>query len=59
VDEPLLVYRVAKSSKSGNKAGAARMNWNTYRFVGLNLFEAFYYECCYAVNGIKKYKNLK
>jgi teichuronic acid biosynthesis glycosyltransferase TuaG len=59
VDEPLLVYRIAKSSKSGNKAGAARMNWNTYRFVGLNLFEAFYYECCYAVNGIKKYKNLK
>lgn len=31
VDEPLLTYRIAKSSKSGNKIKAAKMNWNTYR----------------------------
>ena len=30
VDEPLLIYRIAKSSKSGNKFKAAKMNWNTY-----------------------------
>lgn len=28
VDEPLLIYRIAKSSKSGNKVKAAKMNWN-------------------------------
>ena len=58
VDERLLIYRIAKSSKSGNKFKAARMNWNTYRYVGLNLMEAIYYECWYIFNGIRKYRNL-
>ena len=59
VDEPLLIYRIAKSSKSGNKVKAARMNWNTYRYVGLNLMEAIYYERWYIFNGIRKYRNLR
>ena len=59
VDEPLLIYRVAKSSKSGNKVKAAMMNWNTYRYVGLNLLSALYYECWYVVKGLLKYRNLK
>ena len=59
VDEPLLIYRIAKSSKSGNKVKAARMNLNTYRYVGLNLMEAIYYECWYIFNGIRKYRNLR
>ena len=59
VDEPLLIYRIAKSSKSGNKVKAAKMNWNTYRYVGLNLIEAVYYEGWYAINGLLKYRNLK
>lgn len=59
VDEPLLIYRIAKSSKSGNKVKAAKMNWNTYRYVGLNPLAALYYECWYMVRGLLKYKNLK
>lgn len=59
VDEPLLIYRIAKSSKSGNKMKAAKMNWNTYRYVGLNPLAAFYYECWYVVKGLLKYRNLK
>lgn len=59
VDEPLLIYRIAKSSKSGNKFKAAKMNWNTYRYVGLNLIEAAYYECWYMVNGFLKYRNIR
>ena len=59
VDEPLLIYRIAKSSKSGNKIKAARMNWNTYRYVGLNPVEAFYYEGWYMVRNLIKYANLK
>ena len=58
IDEPLLIYRLAKASKSGNKLKAARMNWNTYRYSGLNVFSAFYYMCWYTVRGLKKYKNL-
>ena len=59
VDEPLLIYRIAKSSKSGNKVKAAMMNWNTYRYVGLNPVSALYYEGWYMVKGLLKYKNLK
>lgn len=59
VDEPLLTYRIAKSLKSGNKIKAAKMNWNTYRYIGLNPLSAFYYECWYVVKGLMKYKNLK
>lgn len=59
VDEPLLTYRIAKSSKSGNKIKAAKMNWNTYRYIGLNPLSAFYYECWYVVKGLMKYKKLK
>ena len=59
VDEPLLIYRIVNSSKSGNKAKAAKMNWNTYRYVGLDPLSAFYYECWYVAKGLLKYKNLK
>ena len=59
VDEPLLIYRLDQNSKSGNKVKAAIMNWNTYRYVGLNPFAAFYYECWYVLKGLLKYKNLK
>ena len=59
VDEPLLIYRIAKSSKSGNKFKAAKMNWNTYRYIGLNPIEAAYYECWYMVNGFLKYRNIR
>lgn len=59
VDEPLLIYRITKSSKTGNKFKAAKMNWKTYRYIGLNQFTAFYYECWYMVKGVLKYINLK
>ena len=59
VDEPLLTYRLSSNSKSGNKIKAAKMNWNTYRYMGLNVFAAFYYECWYVVKGLLKYRNLK
>lgn len=59
VDEPLLIYRIAKSSKSGNKIKAAKMNWNKYRYVGLNVVEAAYYEAWYMFKNVMKYANLK
>lgn len=59
IDEPLLVYRVAKSSKSSNKLHAAKRSWNTYRYAGLNMLETCYYMFWYTVNGLLKYKNLK
>lgn len=59
IDEPLLIYRLSKSSKSGKKSKAAKMNWNTYRAVGLNVFSSMYYMVWYTVKGILKYRHLK
>ncbi len=59
IDEPLLIYRRSENSKSGNKIKAARMNWNTYKEVGLSWATAAYYMCWYTVRGLKKYKNLR
>ena len=58
VNEPLLIYRISQNSKSGNKIRAAKMNWNTYRAVGLNVIEAAYYEIWYVVKGLLKYRKL-
>ena len=59
IDEPLLIYRLCASSKSGNKGKAAIMNWNAYRAAGLNVFQSAYYMAFYAVNSLRKYRNLK
>lgn len=59
VNEPLLIYRLTPTSKSGNKIHAAKMNWKTYRFVGLNPITSAYYMLWYTVNGVLKYKHLK
>ena len=59
INEPLLIYRVSAASKLGNKIKSAKMNWNTYRSVGLSVFESVYYMIRYCIRGIKKYQNLK
>lgn len=59
INEPLLIYRLDDKSKSGNKLKAAMMNWSTYRYIGLNLLEAAYYEFWYAINGLCKYKHFR
>ena len=58
VDEPLLIYRLDRRSKSGNKLESAKMNWKTYRFCGLGLLATLYYEIWYTYNGITKYHRI-
>ncbi len=58
INEPLLVYRISSDSKSGNKWKALLMNWNTYRSIGLNCWQAAYYMLWYVYNGVIKYKNI-
>ncbi len=59
IDEPLLVYRVSSGSKSARKSKAAIMNWNTYRYIGLNLPERIFYMINYTIRGFMKWRNLK
>ena len=58
INKPLLIYRLGNSSKSSNKVKAAKMNYKTLRYVGLNVIEVGYYMIKYAVNGMKKYSKL-
>ena len=57
IDEPLITYTLSKTSRAGNKFKAAKMNMNTYKFIKLGLFERLYYEFCYAINGLLKYRH--
>ncbi len=59
INEPLLIYRIRSSSKSGNKKKAALMTYRVYRFIGLNPAAAFYYWCWYAYLSVRKYKKIR
>lgn len=59
IDEPLLIYRLSPTSKSGNKLKAAKMNWRAYRAAGLHIPEAAYYMVFYTVNSLLKYRHLR
>lgn len=58
INEPLLIYTLKKSSKSGSKLRSFAMNWRTYRFIGLNVFMSLYYSVFYVIRGIRKYSHL-
>lgn len=55
INEPLLIYRLSETSKSGNKKKAAIMTYKVYRFMGLNQIQSFYYFCWYAYRNLRKY----
>lgn len=59
INEPLLVYRISRNSKSSNKFKAAKMNLNVYKFLGLNFMEIIYYMLIYTYKGLTKYKKIK
>lgn len=59
INEPLLIYRISKNSKSGNKIKAAQMTYRVYQYMGLNLIQRFYYMCHYIIRSLKKYRNIK
>lgn len=59
VDEPMLIYTVSLSGKSGKKTEAMKMQWRTYRYCKVPFFKSVYCFVVYAFRNIKKYKSLK
>ena len=59
LDEPLLIYRVMKSSRSGNKLKAAAMTFRAYRHIGLSVSSAFKNWIHYALRSFMKYRKIK
>ena len=55
VNEPLLKYRVSSAGKSGTKQKSAKMMYRAYRHLGMGHFQAAFYFCIYAINGIRKH----
>lgn len=58
VNEPLLIYRVDKNSKSGNKFKSLKMGYRVYKYMGINFFMRCYYMMSYIVKGIKKHGSI-
>lgn len=54
-DEPLLIYRLSKSSRSGNHLRALKMNWNTYAYSGISLPARVWYMFCSTVLSVFKF----
>ena len=55
VNEPLLIYQISSKSKSGNKLYAIKMQWRTYRCVGVGFFKSVKHFVIYAYRNLKKY----
>lgn len=58
IDEPLLIYRITRSSRSGNKRKAALMTYRTYRFIGLGIWASVKNWLFYAARSIRKYRKI-
>lgn len=58
VDEPLLIYRRAVASKSGQKGKSAHMNWQTYIKAGVPTGQRIFYMLAYTAHGLIKYAKL-
>jgi len=59
VNEPLLVYRLSPTGKSGNKRKAAEMQWRTYRYCRIPLLKAMWCFLVYTIRNVRKYRKIK
>jgi teichuronic acid biosynthesis glycosyltransferase TuaG len=58
VNEPLLIYRISKSSKSGNKIKTIKMTYKVFRFIGVNPIGAVYFMMRHVTASVVKYKRI-
>ena len=59
LDEPLLLYRLSKSSKTGSRVRSGMMTFNTYRHIGYGYVSAALLTMRYAVHSISKRAMIK
>lgn len=55
INQPLICYRCSKGSRSGNKLKSAKMNYRTYRYIGLSVVSSLMHMVTYTIEGFKKY----
>lgn len=58
VNEPLLIYRISRNSKSGNKMKTVKMTYKVFRFVGINPVGSAYFMVNHVLRSVAKYKKI-
>ncbi|WP_440897998.1 glycosyltransferase family 2 protein [Amphibacillus sp. Q70] len=58
LNEPLLVYRISKNSKSGNKLKTVKMTYRVFRFIGINPIGSAYFMLRHTLASVRKYKRI-
>jgi teichuronic acid biosynthesis glycosyltransferase TuaG len=58
VNEPLLIYRISRNSKSGNKMKTVMMTYKVFRFVGINPIASAYFMARHVIASVGKYKKI-
>lgn len=55
INEPLLLYRLSSTGKSGSKLHSAKMTFRVYRYMGFGWIKSCACFCSYALHGAYKY----
>jgi teichuronic acid biosynthesis glycosyltransferase TuaG len=55
INEPLLLYRLSNTGKSGSKLKSAGMTYQAYRYMGFSTAKSVSCFCSYALHGAGKY----
>ena len=58
VNEPLLIYRISRNSKSGNKIKTIKMTYKVFRFIGINPIGSVYFMARHVIASVKKYNKI-
>jgi teichuronic acid biosynthesis glycosyltransferase TuaG len=58
VNEPLLIYRILRNSKSGNKMKTVLMTYKVFRFIGINPIGSAYFMMRHVLASVGKYKRI-
>jgi teichuronic acid biosynthesis glycosyltransferase TuaG len=58
IQEPLIIYRLYKSSKSGNKIKSFKMSFGVYRQIGHNIIVSLFFTTTHLIGSIFKYKKI-
>ncbi|WP_277673305.1 glycosyltransferase family 2 protein [Piscibacillus halophilus] len=59
INEPLLIYRISRNSKSGNKLKTIKMTYKVFRFIGVNPISSLYFMSSHIMRSVSKYRKIK
>lgn len=58
LNEPLLIYRISRDSKSGNKLKTVKMTYKVFRFIGINPVGSAYFMARHVLASVGKYRKI-